>query len=531
VAKLTCLAVSLYYLPLRSIMNKRISVLFLFIFAFYPIVQAQEAFDQQMIARIKAEGFQNSQAMEIVSYLTDVSGPRLTNSPALRAAQEWSRDRLKGWGLENAQLEAWGTFGPGWSVKKFSAEMTEPQYAALIAYPKAWTPSTKGTVAGKPIIVEVKSKADFEKYRGKLRGAIVMNGKPTSTRGGFAPDATRITDAEIAKMAEAINPGEPKSYWEEEKEWIEILARQREITKFFRDEGVAVLLEASARDHAVVRVQGFYDFNEADNLPSFVVAREHYGRIYRMLEKSVPVKLEFNLQTVFHTEDTNGYNVVAEITGADSRLKDEVVMIGGHLDSWHGGTGATDNAAGCAVMMEAMRILKAVRARPRRTIRIALWSGEEQDYFGSLGYVRNHFGDPKTIELKPEHAKLSGYFNLDNGTGKIRGINLQGNEAVRSIFETYLKPFAYLNASTLTTLNSGGTDHMSFDAVGLPGFQFIQDPIDYSTRTHHTNVDTYEYVIEDDLKQSAVIVASLIYHVAMRDVKLPRKPLPKPQAN
>lgn len=512
-------------------MKKRISILLLFILVFAPLAEAQEAVDQQMIARIKSEGFQNSQAMEIVSYLSDVFGPRLTNSPALKAASEWSRDRMKSWGLENAQLEAWGTFGPGWSVKKYSAQMIEPHYSNLIAYPKAWTPSTRGTVSGKPVVVEVRSKADFEKYRGQLRGAIVMNGKPTSARGGFAPDATRVTDAELATRAQAINPGEPKSYWDEEKEWVEILARQREITKFFREEGVAVLLEASARDHTVVRVQGFYDFNEADNLPAFVVAREHYGRIHRMLEKNVPVKLEFDLQTIFHTEDTNGYNVIAEITGADPRLKDEVVLIGGHIDSWHGGTGATDNAAGCAVMMEAMRILKAVGARPRRTIRIALWSGEEQDYFGSIEYVKKHFGDPKTIELKPAHAKLSAYFNLDNGAGKIRGINLQGNEAVRPIFEAYLKPFEYLGAATLTTLNAGGTDHMSFDAVGLPGFQFIQDPLDYSTRTHHTNADTYEYVIEDDLKRSAVVVASLIYHVAMRQEKLPRKALPKPQAN
>jgi hypothetical protein len=484
-----------------------------------------------MIARIKTEGFQNSQAMEIVSYLSDVFGPRLTNSPALKAASEWSRDRMKQWGLENSQLEVWGTFGPGWSVKKFSAEMVEPYYSTIVAYPKAWTPSTKGIVSGKPIVVEVRASADFEKYRGKLRGAIVMNGKPTSVRGGFAPDATRLSDAELEKMAESISPGDPKSYWDEEKDWLETLTRQREVVKFFRDEGVAVLLEASGRDHAVVRVQGFYDFKPEDNLPAFVLAREQYGRIYRMLEKNAPVKLEFNLQSVFHDQDTSGYNVIAEITGTDPQLKDEVVMVGGHLDSWHAGTGATDNAAGCAVMMEAMRILKAVGARPRRTIRIALWTGEEQDYFGSMGYVRKHFGDPKTVELKPEHAKLSGYFNLDNGTGKVRGINLQGNEAVRSIFEAYLKPFEYLKADTITINNEAGTDHMSFDAVGLPGFQFIQDPVDYSSRTHHTNVDTYEYVIEDDLKQSAVIIASLVYHVAMRDEKLPRKALPRPQAN
>jgi hypothetical protein len=509
-------------------MKKRISALLLFILVFAPLAKAQEPVDNSVIARIKTEGFQNSQAMETLFYLTDVYGPRLTNSPALKAAGEWARDRMKQWGLENAQLEAWGAFGKGWSLRKFSAEMIEPQYVNLICHPKAWTPSTNGVVAGKPVLVDVKSKEDFEKYRGKLRGMIVMNGKPTSARGGFAPDATRVTDAELSSRAQAINPGGPRSYWDEEKEWLEILTKQREIIKFFRDEGVAVLLEASARDHAVVRAQGFYDFNPEDNLPAFVVAREHYGRIARLLEKNIPVKLEFNLQTVFHAEDTTGYNVVAEIPGTDPRLKDEVVMIGGHLDSWHAGTGATDNAAGCAVMMEAARILKAIGARPRRTIRVALWSGEEQDYYGSMGYVKKHFGDPRTMQLKPAHAKLAAYFNLDNGTGRIRGVNLQGNEAVRHIFEAWLRPFNYLGAQTLTSLNSGGTDHMSFDSVGLAGFQFIQDPIDYSTRTHHTNVDTYEYVIEDDLKISSVIVASFAYHAAMRDEMLPRKALPKP---
>ncbi len=512
-------------------MKRSVSILLLLLFVFLPLAQAQEAVDQQIIARIKTEGFQNSQAMETLSYLTDVYGPRLTNSPNLKAAGEWSVAKLKEWGMENAALEAWGTFGPGWSLKKFSAEMLEPTYTPLVAYPKAWTPSTNGVVSGAPMVVDVKSKADFEKYKGKLKGAIVLNGRPNPTRGGFTPEASRLSDAELAAQTQITNPadrGEPKSYWHEEEEWVGILTRQREVTQFFRDEGVALLIEASARDHAVIRVQGFYDFKSTDNLPSVVLAREQYLRLVRLLDKKVGVKLEFNLQTVFHEQDTQGYNVIAEIPGSDPRLKDEVVMLGGHLDSWHSGTGATDNAAGCVVMMEAMRILKAIGAKPRRTVRVALWSGEEQDYFGSLGYVKKHFGDPKTMQLKPAHAKLSAYFNLDNGTGKIRGINLQGNEAVRPIFEAYLKPFAYLNAATLTSLNSGGTDHMAFDAVGLPGFQFIQDPIDYSTRTHHTNVDTYEYVIEEDLKQSAVVVASLVYHTAMREERLPRKALPKP---
>ncbi|HXG64413.1 MAG TPA: M20/M25/M40 family metallo-hydrolase [Blastocatellia bacterium] len=511
-------------------MKRRIVTYLMLVCVLAQVATAQEPVDQQIISRIKTEAFQNSQAMETVSYLSDVYGARLSGSPSLKAASEWARDRMKQWGLENAQLEPWGTFGPGWSLNKFSAEMVEPQYVNLIAYPRAWSPSTDGVVSGKPVLVEVKSKADFDKYRGKLKGAIVMNGKPAPSPPSFKPEATRLTEEELAAKAQAINPGEPKSYLEEEEEWLKSLAQQNEIIKFFHDEGIALMIEPSARDYAIVRVSGFYNRNPQETYPAVVMAKEHYGRIARMLEKNVPVKLEFNLRTTFHTEDPTGYNVIAEIPGSDPRLKDEVVMLGGHIDSWHAATGATDNAAGCAVMMEAARILKAIGARPRRTIRVALWSGEEQDYYGSLGYVKKHFGDPETLALKPEHAKLSAYFNLDNGTGKIRGINIQGNEAVRPIFEAYLKPFHYLGATTVTTLNTGGTDHMPFDAVGLPGFQFIQDPIAYNTRTHHTNVDTVEHVIEDDLKISSAIVAAIAYHTAMRDEKLPREALPKPKA-
>ncbi len=263
------------------------------------------------------------------------------------------------------------------------------------------------------------------------------------------------------------------------------------------------------------------------NFPAVVLAREHYGRIMRLVEKNIPVNLSVNVETQFHTEDQTGYNVLADIPGTDPRLKDELVMLGGHYDSWHAATGATDNAAGCAVMMEAMRILKTLGVRPRRTIRVALWTGEEQDYYGSIGYVKKHFGDPQTLKLLPGHEKLSAYFNLDNGAGKIRGVNLQGNEAVRPIFDAYLAPFHYLGATTLTTANAGGTDHMAFEALGLPGFQFIQDPLEYNTRTHHTNLDFYEAVVEDDLKQAAAVIATFVYHTAMRDERLPREALPK----
>jgi hypothetical protein len=469
--------------------------------------------------------------MDTLSWLSDVHGPRLTGSPGLRKAAEWARDQLTQWGLAGASLESYGSIGRGWTLERFSIEMTEPQYMRITGYPRAWSPAIPSTLAGTPIVVEVKSKEDFEKYRGKLRGAIVMNGRPETVDIGFQPEARRLTDEELKKQEGAIDPASPsadapKSYWDEEQEFQKVIGKQAEIFKFFAAEGIALLVEPSSISEDV-RVGGFYDRVWRPAYPGFVLSREHYGRIVRMLDRKQPVKLAFSLNARF-TENVDGYNVVAEIPGADPVLKSEVVMLGGHLDSWHAGTGATDNGAGCAVAMEAVRILEAIGAKPRRTVRVALWTGEEQDYFGSLGYVEKHFGDLKTVALKPEHAKLDVYFNLDNGSGRIRGVNLQGNEAVRPIFDAWLRPFNYLGASTLTTLNTGGTDHMPFDAIGLPGFQFVQDPLNYETKVHHSSLDVYEEAVPDDLKQASVIMASFVYHAAMRDEMLPRKPLPKP---
>jgi carboxypeptidase Q len=493
---------------------------------------AEEAVNDAVIAQIKIEGFQHSAVMDTLSWLSDVHGPRLTGTPALRRAGEWARDQLTRWGLTNAALESYGLIGRGWTLERFSLEMSEPQYVRIIGYPRAWSPAIASTLAGTPMVVEVKSKDDFDKYRGKLRGAIVMNGRPEPVDIGFQPEAKRFTDDELKKQESAIDPAAPsaenapKSFWDEEQEWQKLLAKQTEIYKFFAAEGIAALVEPSsiAED---VRVGGFYDRVWRPAYPGFVLSREHYGRIVRMLDRKQPVKVAFTLAVQF-AENVDGFNVVAEIPGTDPALKSEVVMLGGHLDSWHTGTGATDNGAGCAVAMEAVRILQSIGARPRRTIRVALWTGEEQDYFGSIGYVEKHFGDLKTIALKPEHAKLAAYFNLDNGSGRIRGVNLQGNEALRTVFEAWLRPFNYLGASTLTTLNTGGTDHMPFDALGLPGFQFLQDPLNYDTKVHHSNLDVYEEAVPDDLKQASVIMASFIYHAAMRDAMLPRKPLPTP---
>jgi hypothetical protein len=524
-------------------MNRILSTILLFALIFAFPAQAQEPVDQNVVARIKQEGFQHSQVMETMFYLSDVHGPRLRGSPNYKAAAEWAVKTMTSWGLSDAKLEPGGFTGRGWTVNRFNVEMTAPQYQQLIAMPLAWSPATKGVVAGQPLVVEINSLADLSKYSGKLRGAVVMFGKPGEKPAAhFEADARRLTEDELKRGEGALSPAdkiltgyEGPNYAQSEKARRDGLERRAALSKFFADEGVAALLRPSPLDSAnlLAADAGGYDMNSPNyklpapelTVPSFVVAREHYGRIYRLLERNIPVRLELNLQVTIHDAGP-GYNVVAELPGVDPKLKDELVMLGGHFDSWHAGTGATDNAAGSAVMMEALRILKAIGVKPRRTIRLALWDGEEGGHLGSSTYVRNHFGDPATMKLKPEHEKLAGYFNLDNGTGKVRGVYLQGNEAVRPIFESWLRPFHYLGASTLAIQSVGGTDHLDFDHVGLPGFQFIQDPIDYETRTHHTNLDVYESVLPEDLKQAAVIVASFVYHTAMRDEKLPRKPLP-----
>jgi len=528
-------------------MKRSISIFLLLVLAFTFPAQGQERVDDQVVARIKMEGFQHSQVLDTLSYLTDVHGPRLKSSPGYKAAGEWARERMTRWGLANASLEPGGFTGRSWVLQRFSVEMIEPRYERLIALPLAWSPSANGVAAGQPIIVDVNGPDDFAKYRGKLRGAIVMNGKPSNkTAVNFEAGARRFSEQDLTQAERMTDPNQntiggfsADPYAQAMKSRRERITRRAVIAKFFVEEGVAALITPSVWDSGLLRSKeismdaGGFDLAAPDfhfpvaemAAPTFIIAREHYGRIARLIEKNIPVKLEVSLQAA--TQAAESYNVIAELPGVDARLKDEVVMLGGHLDSWHPGTGATDNAAGCAVMMEAMRILKAIGAAPRRTIRMALWDAEEGGLTGSLTYVKNHFGDPATMRLKPGHEKLSAYFNLDNGSGKIRGVYLQGNEAVRPIFESWLKPFHYLGATTLAIQNAGGTDHLSFDYVGLPGFQFIQDRIDYSTRTHHTNMDVYESVLEEDLKQAAVIIASFAYHTAMRDEKLPRKPLPK----
>ncbi|MCC2547840.1 M20/M25/M40 family metallo-hydrolase [Hymenobacter sp. BT175] len=494
------------------------------------LAQTTEKLDQAMLAKIKDEGLNRSKVMETAFYLTDVCGPRLAGSDGLARANEWTKKQLTGWGLVNAAIEPWGTFGRGWDIEKSYVAMTAPYYHTLIGAPKAWTPSTNGTLKKQVVVVRAATEADLEKYKGKLRDKIVLTDVASPPKPGFEPDARRYTDEELQKLAAA--PAAPATPAAPDAERVAArraqIALRTKMAELYMSEGAAAVLSARAGSNGTFFTSNgaSYAADAKPVLPELEMASEDQLRLIRLADAGIPVEIELETRTRFQDKDLKGYNVVAEIPGTDRKLKSEVVMLGAHLDSWHAATGATDNAAGCAVMMEAVRILKATGAKPRRTIRIALWGEEEQGLHGSRNYVKNHFADPATMKLLPEHEKLAAYFNLDNGAGKIRGIYAQGNEAVVPVFSQWLQPFADMGATTVTPRNTGGTDHLAFDAVGLPGFQFIQDPLDYNTRTHHTNMDTYERLPADDLKQASVVVASFVYQAAMRDQKLPRKALP-----
>ncbi len=491
-------------------------------------LRAEEAVDLEMITRIKQEGFDNSQVMETLGQLTDVFGPRLTGSPELKAASQWSRDKLSEWGLKESRLESWGTFGKGWSLEKFSASMTKPRFVPLIAMPKAWT-SGVGKISGVPVLVDVENESDLERYKGKLQGAIVMLPARAGSDTDFEPDSRRLSDQDLAELAKAPEPGAGSDRQRRRAEYRRFAELRRKLSETLAQEGVRLVLESSRGDDGTLFVSGNRPPKEGEpaEIPSVVVSAEQFARIERLLKRKIEVQIDVELETRFYEDDLDGYNVIAEIPGSDPELRSQVVMLGAHIDSWHAGDGATDNASGVAVAMEAVRILKALGVEPRRTVRIGLWSGEEQGLLGSRGYVAKHLADSKTMALLPEHGDFSVYFNLDNGGGKIRGVYLQENDAARPIFEAYLTPFHDLGAATLAIRNTGGTDHLAFDAVGLPGFQFIQDPLDYSTRTHHTNMDLYDQVAPADLMQASVIMASFVYHASMRDGQFPRKPLPK----
>jgi hypothetical protein len=513
-----------------------------------PAVPKPDIPDLELITRLREEEFGHGEVMDIMSYLTDNIGPRLTGSPNMKKAYDWARDQFTKWGLVNAHLEPWGTFGRGWAYQFCEVRMLSPDIMQFLALPEAWTPGTNGPIRGEVTQLVASTPADLQKYKGKLAGKIVLIGETRVPEPSEKPLFRRDDDSDLEKIAEyqipAGGPGNPAM----RQQFMQRFQFQRELEKFLTDEHVAAVLDVTRQpgQDGIIFVQsgGSYDKGKTIAFPRVTLSVEHYGRMARLLDKKVSVEVEMNVETQFYDDDDKAYDTLAEIPGADPKLKDQLVMLGGHMDSWHAGEGATDNGAGVAVAMEAVRLLKKLNVQPRRTIRVALWSGEEEGILGSRGYVKNHFGgrpEPPTprdesvpsfmrrptgpLQLKPEQKLVSVYFNLDNGTGRIRGVYLQGNALVAPIFQKWMEPFRDLGMTTLSMRNTGSTDHVSFDAVGIPAFQFIQDPMDYGTITHHSNQDVFEHIRAEDLKQAAVIMACFVYNAAMRDEMIPRKPI------
>ena len=518
----------------------------------------KESLDFAMYQNIREEALAHSHIMEYASGLMDGIGPRLTGSPNLKRANEWTRDQFTAMGCSNAHLEDWGEFGMGWQQLNTWVRMTAPDVAVFIAQAAPWSPATKGPVTAPAVWVDLKTEADFDKYKGKLAGKIIFLGEMREVKPVEKPLFTRNEDADLKRIQEyPTSLANSFSF----ATFLKTLAFREKIGHFLASEQAVAVITPS-RDGKNNGGSGgtifddtgagfgwlIYQRDHANPLPVAVTAIENFGRVYRLLKAGVPVNIELDIDTKFNGDHEHGFDTIAEIPGTDPRLKDEIVMLGGHLDSWASATGATDNGAGSVVAMEVMRILNALEVKPRRTIRAGLWTGEEQGEFGSYGYVKQHFGfvprsnEPDQlvvteydrdaagpIQLKPEHQKLSAYFNLDNGSGRVRGIYLQGNSAVAPIFAQWIEPLKDLGVATLTMRDTGGTDHEAFDAVGLPGFQFIQDQLDYGSRTHHSNMDTYERLEPEDLAQAALVEATFVYNAAMRDQMLPRKLLPHPE--
>jgi hypothetical protein len=505
-----------------------------------------------MVTKIRQEGFRNTKVMEIMADLSDKLGQRLTGSPNQKRANEWARDTMTSWGLQNAHLEPF-SFGRGWTTSGATVRMTVPDVAQLYVIPKAWTPGTNGVVKGAVVHLRAATKEDLDKLKGTLAGKIVLLGDVRDLKPGTEPATKRYDEKTLGEVADFNIPSErfsdPTGRTFSREDLVRRFQFQRELNKFLTDEKPALVIEGSRGDNGLIFVGGSQAWRkgEAEGSPWIYMTAEHYNRLARLADRKVPVEIEAEVKAQF--DDTNNgesWNTVAEIPGTDK--KDELVMVGAHIDSWHAGTGATDDGAGVAVTMEAMRILQSLGVKPRRTIRIGLWGGEEQGLLGSRAYVGEHLGkrqepprptgggdglpsfmrpEQGTLMLKPDQAKVSAYFNIDNGTGKLRGIYTQENASVYPIFQAWGEPFRDLDFTTITNRNTGGTDHLSFDAVGIPGFQFIQDPVEYETRTHHSNMDVYDRIQREDMMQASVILASFLYSAAMRDEIMPRKPLPK----
>ena len=507
---------------------------------------AQEKVDLDMTGRIRAEAFQRSQVMATLNHLTDEIGPRLTNSPSMAEANRWTRSKFTEWGLSNVHDEAVEDIGRGWSFDDAGVEMLSPRVMPLHALPKAWTPGTTGPVEGEAVYAKLQSKADLEKWAGKLRGKVLFTDELRPYKPNEKSDFNRHDHDSLEELLSYPLPSERSRDAAMLKQYLERMEFGPLLNKFLIDEGVVATMSISSWNDGIVRVMGggSRKAGESVGVPALVMMAEHYNTVMRAIERKETVRLRINVDARFLDEANQpGYNTIAEIPGTGPQ-KNEVVMLGAHMDSWHTGSGANDNGAGVAVMMEAMRILKAVGARPNRTIRVALWTGEEQGLIGSQDYVAKHFAkypeptDPEqklipaafrtnkgTLVKTGAYEKITAYFNLDNGSGKIRGIYAQENLAIAPIFEEWLKPWNDVGATIVTQRNTGSTDHVSFDAVGVPGFQFVQDPLDYFTHTHHSDLDTLDHAVEDDLKQAAAIVASFAYNTAMRPQRMPRKPV------
>ena len=541
-------------------MSLRLSTLCLTAVALVAVPRAQttEKLDYAAIALIRDEGLNRSQVMDHIWWLSDVFGPRLTGGPEILQASDWALKKFNEWGLANAHRETFD-FGRGWSLVRFSAHMIEPGVQPLIGYPGSWSPGTNGTVTGDVVRVQIAGDADFARYTGRLSGKIVLTQPVREVQMLDGTIVSRMGDRELAEAAttpiprarggrgRGTDPNDNDEPADRGRGAAQLRAR---ITQFFKSEGVLAAFNRGS-DNAFPSIGSNLTFQHqradggtvfpssagsrtsapAAGVPSVTLAVEHYNRLARLIERGIPVKVELHLETKFHEETAtpNGFNTIAEIPGTDPALKDEVVILGAHFDSVAAATGATDNATGCAAIMEAARILKTLGVKPRRTIRVALWGGEEEGLLGSRAYVRAHFADPATMTLKPAHRAVAAYFNSDNGTGRIRGVWLQSNLAVRPIFEQWIAPLRDLGVVALGPRSVASTDHVSFDNVGLPGFQFMVDRLEYNSRTHHSNMDVYDRVQRDDMVQHATVIAVFAYNAAMRDEKLPRKALPKPQ--
>jgi carboxypeptidase Q len=486
-----------------------------------------ENIDTSMMRRIRQEELLHSQIPQIAHQLTDVIGPRLTNSPGWRRAADWIVQTVQGWGLSKASIETWGEFGMGWSAERTSLAMRTPYYSPLIAYAIPWSGSTQGPVSAPVFLVEQMDSGWVVAHLAQMKGKVLLiKSQDTTAPPRFKPDAERYTDSALAVLGDTYMLTK-----EDLNGIIPYFTKMLQVQHLIRSSGASAVLTGQGGRDGTVFVQSFIGYRKKDQpeMPSLQVSKEDFLRLQRLAEDGREVTVELQSDTKLYDQNLQGHNVVAEIPGTDPALQSEVVMLGGHLDSWTAGTGATDNGAGSIVALEAIRILKTLGIKPRRTIRIALWDGEEEGLLGSFHYVKNHFGDPLDMKLKPEQAKISAYYNLDNGSGKIRGIFAQGNDKAAAIFRQWLAPFTDLGAATVSMHNTGSTDHLGFDAVGIPGFQFIQDPLDYETRTHHSNQDNYDHLVMDDMEQAALILASFVYNTAMRPEMLPRKPLPKPE--